>query len=95
MTVYESLAHGKVVIGSDMGGIRDQLEGDCGLLVPAGNVEALRTTMRRVLDTPLLRRRLEAGARHRAFTEYTAERHYEGLMAIFESALATSAEHRR
>jgi glycosyltransferase involved in cell wall biosynthesis len=90
MTVYEALAHGKVVIGSDLGGIRDQLEGDCGLLVPAGNVEALRTTMRRALDAPLLRRRLETAARHRAFTDYTPERHYEGLLTIFESALATS-----
>lgn len=85
MTVYESLAHGKAVIGSDMGGIAEQLADGCGLVVPAGDVAALRGAMRRLTDQPTLRANLERAARRKALTDYTPERHYERVMQIFDA----------
>ncbi|MGH2516994.1 MAG: glycosyltransferase family 4 protein, partial [Ktedonobacterales bacterium] len=69
MTVYESLALGKAVIGSNLGGIGEQLEGGCGLLVPPGDSEQLRAAMRQLIDDPALRATLEQSARRRALTE--------------------------
>lgn len=88
MTVYESLALGKAVIGSNLGGIGEQLENGCGLLVPPGDAEHLRAAMRQLMDDPALRAALEQAARQRALTEYAPERHYERVMAVFNSVLS-------
>ncbi len=85
MTVYESLALGKAVIGSDLGGIGEQLENGCGLLTPPGDVDELRRAMRQLVDSPALRERLEQAARLRARTEYAPERHYERVVAVFDA----------
>ncbi len=91
MTVYESLAYGKAVIGSDLGGISEQLEKGCGLLVPPGDAEALRAAMQRLIDNPEMRARFEQAARQRALSEYAPERHYERLMDVFLAALAATS----
>lgn len=88
MAVYESLAYGKAIIGSDLGGISEQLEQGCGLLVPPSDAEALRAAMRQMIDDPALRARFETAARQRALSEYAPERHYERLMEVFQGALA-------
>jgi glycosyltransferase involved in cell wall biosynthesis len=87
MSVYESLAYGQVVIGSDLGGISEQLE-DCGLLVPPGDAEALRQALRQVIDDPQLRVRLARSAHHRARSEYAPERHYARLLEVFQNVCA-------
>ena len=90
MSVYESLAHGKAVIGSDLGGISEQLEDGAGILIPAGDPEALRQAMQTLVDQPTLRHQFETTAYQRAVTTYTPERHYERVMAVFEALLHDS-----
>lgn len=85
MTVYESLAHGKAVVGSALGGIAEQLEDGCGLTVPPGDPDALRAALRRLVDEPELRGRLERAARAKALTDYAPERHYARVMAVFDA----------
>ena len=87
-TVFESMAYGKAIIGSDLGGITEQLEEGAGITVPAQDPDALRDALRRVIDDPELRARLGIAARTRARTEYTPTRHYERLMPVFEAAVA-------
>lgn len=87
MTVYESLALGKAVIGSNLGGIGEQLENGCGLLVPAGEAEHLRDAMRLLVDDRTLRNQLEKAARNKALVEYAPERHYERVMTIFNATM--------
>lgn len=86
MTVYESLALGKAVIGSNLGGIGEQLESGCGLLVPPGDADELRNAMRQLVDDQALRVELEKAARNRALTDYAPERHYERVMEVFNAA---------
>jgi glycosyltransferase involved in cell wall biosynthesis len=63
----EAMACGKPVIASAIGGIPDLvLDGETGILVPAGDVDALREALRRVLTDPALRARLGAAGRQRA-----------------------------
>jgi glycosyltransferase involved in cell wall biosynthesis len=88
MSVYESLAYGKAVIGSDLGGISEQLEHGCGLLIPPGDAEALRHSLRQVIDDPLLRASLERAGQQRALNEYAPERHYARLLEVFQNVCA-------
>jgi glycosyltransferase involved in cell wall biosynthesis len=63
----EAMAHGKPVVASAVGGLQDLVvDGETGLLVPPGDVEALRGALRRLLEDRELRRRLGAAARERA-----------------------------
>ena len=63
----EAMAHGRPVVASAVGGLRDLVvDGETGLLVPPGDVAALRNALERLLGDAELRRRLGDAARARA-----------------------------
>lgn len=67
LVVHEAMGQGKAIIGTTPGGHRDLIEdGVSGLLVPAGDVEALRAAMRRLVEDPALCARLGDAALERA-----------------------------
>ncbi len=67
MACAEAMAHGRPVVASAVGGLLDLVEdGVTGLLVPPGDVPALRAALERLLADPELRLRLGATARDRA-----------------------------
>jgi glycosyltransferase involved in cell wall biosynthesis len=67
MTCAEAMAHGRPVVASAVGGLLDLVEdGVTGLLVPPGDVAALRASVKRLLGDRELRERLGAAARERA-----------------------------
>ncbi len=94
MTVYESMAYGKAIVGSDIGGISDQLADGAGVLVPPGDPEALRGALRGLIDDGARRQHIERAARDRLCVEYAPERHYERLMAVFQTARGGPVAHR-
>src|SRR5262249_29173015 len=62
----EAMAHGRPVVASAVGGLVDLVVDDeTGLLVEPGDVDALRTALRRLLDDEELRCRLGAAGRER------------------------------
>jgi glycosyltransferase involved in cell wall biosynthesis len=80
--VYEGMSRGRAVIGTYPGGHTDMItDGVDGLLVPSGDVGALRAAMQRLVDDPALCRRLgdAAGRRAQAFTGSVAVPRYEEL----------------
>ena len=65
--VYEGMSVGKAVIGTTTGGHTDMIvPGETGLLVPAGDVDALARAMQLLIDNSELRERLGRGANERA-----------------------------
>jgi glycosyltransferase involved in cell wall biosynthesis len=62
MAVAEALAHGLPVISTPTGGIADLVGDAAGVLVPAGDVNALADALCRVIGDHALRHRLAAGA---------------------------------
>lgn len=53
--IMEAMACGKAIVASDIGGMPDLVDaGETGLLVPAGDTQALRRAMQRLLDNPAL-----------------------------------------
>ncbi|HZT46179.1 MAG TPA: glycosyltransferase family 4 protein [Gaiellaceae bacterium] len=84
----EAMAHARPVVASDVGGLRDLVvDGETGLLVPPGDVNALRAAVERLLGDAELRRRLGAAARQRIQARFTWERAVSLTLAAYGDAL--------
>ena len=71
--VHEAMSKGRAVIGTRPGGHEDMIEdGEDGLLVPAGDFEALAAAMSLLIGDAALRERLGAAALDRA-RDFTPE----------------------
>ncbi len=65
-TVIDALSLGTPVMGSDIGGIPEQIEdGETGRLVPPGDIAAWREAFREVLEHPELLQQWRINTRHR------------------------------
>jgi glycosyltransferase involved in cell wall biosynthesis len=83
--VSEAFAAGVPVVASRLGPLADRVEeGVDGLLVPPGDVEALRDTLLRFLKEPSLLPRLRAGIR----PVNTIENHVKEIEAVYRAILA-------
>ena len=91
--VIEAMAHSKPVIATDVGGIPDFVSEDVGILIPAGNQEALGAAMTRLATDATLRQKMGQAARRKyeqmftpnvvlplltEFYEHVTGRHYSG-----------------
>lgn len=87
----EAMAHGRPVVASAVGGLLDLVEHErTGLRVPAGDVEALRLALRRLLEDEELRRRLGTAARERARRRLSWAAATDALVAVYADAAAAS-----
>jgi glycosyltransferase involved in cell wall biosynthesis len=87
----EAMAWGRPVVATRVGGLVDAVDdGVTGLLVPAGDIEALRAALERVLKDAELRRRLGAAARTKAVDELSHAAAAERLVAVYDEALRRS-----
>ena len=67
MAYTEAIAHGVPVVGTNAGAIPDTVPSGAGVLVPPDDVEALAATLQRLIEDPVERERLAAGARAARF----------------------------
>lgn len=84
--VLEAMACGTPVISTHVGGIPDLLDhGRVGVLVPHGNVAALREALFALLADPERRATLAAAARQHCETHYDARRQFAQLVEHFRA----------
>jgi glycosyltransferase involved in cell wall biosynthesis len=84
----EAMAHGRPVVASDVGGLRDLVVHEqTGLLVPPKDVEALRDALRRLLDDADLRRRYGEAGRARIAEHFTWKRFAAETLQAYDDAL--------
>jgi glycosyltransferase involved in cell wall biosynthesis len=89
LVIYESFAMGKPVIGADIGGIPELVEnGIHGLLYQAGDSEALRTAIRKLLSDSVLRKQMGSAARQRAETLFDPDVHYQEMIGIMQREIS-------
>jgi glycosyltransferase involved in cell wall biosynthesis len=92
MAVLEGLANGLAVITTPVGAHSEVIEPEVsGLLIAAGDVEALSSALVRVIDDGDLRQRLRAGARRR-FLEKFDVRSYAVRLSQLHASLFESLE---
>jgi glycosyltransferase involved in cell wall biosynthesis len=84
----EAMAYGKPVVASAVGGLRDLVvDGETGVLVPPGDVAALRAALERLLGDAELRRRLGAAGRERIRERFSWESATELTLRAYDDAL--------
>jgi glycosyltransferase involved in cell wall biosynthesis len=70
MAYAEAIAHGLPVVGTNAGAIPETVPPGAGVLVPPDDVEALATTLRRLIENRREREHLAAGARAARFPSW-------------------------
>lgn len=89
MTILESFSMGKPVIGARIGGIPELINEDIdGFTFEAGNVDELTEKLSLLWDDPEKRTRMGKNGREKVVKEYTPERHYKQLIAVYEKLLS-------
>ena len=84
MALLEAMSWGLPVIATPVGGVPEIVtEGVDGLLVPAGDVEALAAAIRRLMSDPPLRERLGRAARETVAARFSLDSAVERLMGIY------------
>jgi glycosyltransferase involved in cell wall biosynthesis len=84
----EAMAHARPVVAGDVGGLRDLVvHEETGLLVPPGDVAALRDALRRLLADEGLRRRFGDAGRARIAEHFTWKRFADETLRAYEDAL--------
>jgi glycosyltransferase involved in cell wall biosynthesis len=89
--IVEAFAKGVPVLGSDLGSIRELVEnGRTGILFRPGNIEDLAQKAEWLFSHPDEMEAMSVAARLTFEAKYTADRNYEELMRIYDSAISIS-----
>jgi glycosyltransferase involved in cell wall biosynthesis len=87
MTAREAMAYGRLVVTTGAGGLADAVEdGVTGLVVPAGDVPALRAALELALGDASLRERLGAAARDKARNVFSWAAATAAILDVYEDA---------
>ena len=83
----EAMAHRLPIVATDSGGPADLIaHGETGFLSPVGDWRSLSECMLRVLEDPVLARRLGSAGRKKAVEEFSFEAVFQQLDGIFAEA---------
>ncbi len=94
--IAEAMAGGCAVVATNAGGIPELIEdGVTGLLVPPADPAALAAAIRRLLDDPALRARLQAAARRRVEERFDLERSVRANLDWCEEAAGRKSAERQ
>jgi glycosyltransferase involved in cell wall biosynthesis len=91
MVIYQALATGKPVIGSDIGGIPDLLTEETGLLFEPGSVEDLAEKIESLAFDDKRLGSMGRAARHWAEVNLDPERYYDSLMQLYSQVIEEKA----
>jgi glycosyltransferase involved in cell wall biosynthesis len=85
VALIEALAAARPVVATDVGGVRHVVhDGDNGLLVPAGDPDALARALDTLLKDPGLRRRFGLAGRDRAVTQFGSARFVAEMAQLYD-----------
>jgi glycosyltransferase involved in cell wall biosynthesis len=89
VVAIESLAAGRPVVATRVGGTPDVVEdGDDGMLVRVGDVDAIASALERLAHNPELRHRLGEEGRKRVVPRYRVERLVDDVDALYRELLS-------
>jgi glycosyltransferase involved in cell wall biosynthesis len=89
LAAIEQMMRGKLVIASDVGGLREVI-GNAGLLVPTGDADALADCMKSVLHDPSLVYSLGQRASRRARDLFARERMIKDHALVYQEVIEAS-----
>jgi glycogen(starch) synthase len=86
LVAIEQMMQGRLVIGSDIGGLGETTNG-FGLKFPPGDAKALAACMRRILDEPELAEQMGKKAQQHAIRTFSEQRMIEDHMRLYQELL--------
>ena len=94
--VIEAMSAGTAVVGSNCGGIAEQIvDGVSGLLFAPGDAPALAAALERLIEDPVFRRRIADGGLDRVRTRFQLETTCRDLASVFSSVAGYEIDLRR
>jgi glycosyltransferase involved in cell wall biosynthesis len=90
IAVQQALRAGAALVATDVGGTR-AATGEAAVLVPYGDARRLATEVRRLLDDPAERRRLQAAARERGRALPDSDDACDAAVELYRDMLRTEA----
>ena len=91
VSVMESFAQGKPVVGADIGGIPELVGRNRGLLFEPGNPADLRKKLQELASSPEKTERMGRRAREFVEEELNPEKHHNTLLRIYHSCIRASS----
>lgn len=86
--VLEGMRAGLPIVATNVGGNREAIrDGETGLLVPAGSIEALRLALQRLILSPSLREAMGNAGRSRYEKDFMLDRQLQKTIDVYESIL--------
>ncbi len=92
LTVIESMAHGKSVVASRIGGITELIDpGENGYLFTPGDAEDLAACLEQLATNPQAAAAMGQAGREKVEREFGPQEHYRRLMEIYQLASGSSS----
>jgi glycosyltransferase involved in cell wall biosynthesis len=92
MTAIEAMSCGRPLVASSAGGTKEYvIDNECGLIVPAGNSDALADALIKLIKDEKLREQLGCAARKRVEEALTLDKMAQDSLAVYEAARQTFA----
>ncbi|HEY2374045.1 MAG TPA: glycosyltransferase [Gaiellaceae bacterium] len=93
VSLIEALAAGKPVVTTDVGGVRDVVELDSGVVVQPGDIDAVADGLELLAGDPELRDRLGATGRGRVLERYSVPRLVDDIDSLYRLLLDRADPH--
>ncbi len=92
LALYEAMAMGTVPVAADVGGQRELVTPECGVLIARGDheVDGYVAALRGLIESPTLRRDMATAARGRVAQHFALETMGERMVELLERAVALS-----
>ncbi|HUZ53177.1 MAG TPA: glycosyltransferase family 4 protein [Streptosporangiaceae bacterium] len=91
LALLQAMALGLPCIATSVGGVREVLDADCGVIVPPGDIHSLRAAMERLISEPDLAARLGQAARRRVEERFSLARCADSHLGLWSELLGMSA----
>ncbi|MFC1824175.1 glycosyltransferase family 4 protein [Thermodesulfobacteriota bacterium] len=89
LAVFEAMYFRKPVIGTNVGGIPEQIsDGETGFIVPKNDPEALAEKLQILIDTPSLRKKMGEAGQRRVTTQFDPKEIFTSILNLYNSLLA-------
>jgi len=93
-SILEAMSHARPVVATDIGGNKEVVvDNRTGYIVPAGDVDALATRLRELLDDDALRWRLGSDGQHRVRTSFSVEQLVAATCEVYDRLLSATPLH--
>jgi len=89
-TILEAMSVGLPVIASDVGGVREAITPECGILVPRGNKNALILALKNLISDSELRKNMGRSGLERCRNYFSLQKMFEKTYSVYCELLSLS-----